>query len=293
MPVTYLSDGRASINLGDVVNSGCSFNMKYWPFDKHRCDISFIVYGYQMSDVRLRTSSLENFFTHAYPNDNVEWLVTDTSSFIKEDRGHSEIILRIEIERRSGIFIILIIFPLYGLACLNAFVFLLPSEAGERIGFSTTITLSITVFLDIISGFLPNTSLPIPLLCVVVTLGIAMSIMSIFLVIASLHFYHKNDNTPVNPIFTRIVKFCNKKYRNPKIKPERSSKKMNETVTVTDLDHTAEDSEIDDDEGQSTRISWKDVSYTVDKVSFISSMVIHSITVMFFSLYLPLDSKQY
>ena len=304
MPVDFTSDGSAVMALADVVSSGCSFNMKFWPFDKQTCDISFAVYGYTINKVKLKTIS-ENSLTSIIINENIEWDVTGGTLFVRDDRGLSEIILRLEIERKSGIFIILILFPLYGLAFLSSFVFLLPSDAGERIGFTTTLMLSMTVFLDVISDYIPNASEPIPLLCIVVAMGLSMSMTCTITTIISLHFYHKDTDTPINGFFIKFVKLFDTKLRKHKVDnvseaiPEDKLEEYESSIDKkgslqSSMEAIRNTKDILNNKWTTTeelKVSWKDVSYTIDKMCFMGGTAIHVIVTVCFTTYMVLGTN--
>ena len=305
MPVSYQSDGSARLVLADVVDSACQFDLKFWPFDKQICDIGFALFGIpeHQIDIQVPTNNVLHF---GLLRENIEWTVEHAYLYTRSNLGVSEAILRVEIGRNSGFFVILIIFPLYGLACINSFVFLLPSDSGERIGFSTTIMLSITVFLEVISDYVPNTSSPLPLLCIIVTFGVSLSIICTLCVMLSLHFYHKDDDIPLSRIVEKLVSLMDKMFRRrEKSNRKRSMKVGNKVSAMDDYEHSGVDvmkvqpgTQSGDDESKeasgastndkSPKMTWKDVSYTIDKVCFSVTIVVHGILTLSFTLYLTL-----
>ncbi|KAK3107149.1 hypothetical protein FSP39_008161 [Pinctada imbricata] len=75
--------------------------------------------------------------------------------------------LVLTIQRESTFYVVGLILPITLLTMLNLLVFLLPVESGERISYSITVLLAMTVFLTIASDNLPPTSKPgLPLLCI-------------------------------------------------------------------------------------------------------------------------------
>ena len=296
MPVTYLYNGSASMSVGDVLSSQCSFNLKFWPFDEHVCDVSVMVYGYLTSDVLL-TAKPGVSFTSFSIAENMEWTITETSSFASNARGLSEMVFRIQIKRRSGIFMILIIFPLYAIGCMSPAVLLLPSDSGERIGFSTTLMLSLTVFLEVISDYIPNTSNPIPVLCLVVTVAVSMSIICTFAVIVSLYFYHKDDNKPLHRYHINFVQLFNRKCRKAKVAvkttgvPGYQKKPFAEKQNLSQED-LRNDKDVEKLNGSNNEmnITWKDLSYTIDRVFFMFALVSHTVMTIIFTMYLTLGS---
>ena len=69
-----------------------------------------------------------------------------------------------QLERKPQYVIINIILPISFLNLLNALVFVLPAESGERVSYSLTVLLSIAVFMTIVSDIPPRTSEPTPLI---------------------------------------------------------------------------------------------------------------------------------
>ena len=306
MPAHYQSDGSARLVLADVVDSACKFDLKFWPFDKQICDIGFAVFGIPGDQMAIEVPN-SNVLHFGLLNENIEWNIERAYLFSRSSQGVSEAILRVEIGRNSGFFVILIIFPLYGLACINSFVFLLPSDSGERIGFSTTIMLSITVFLEVISDYVPNTSSPLPLLCIIVTFGVSLSIICTLCVMLSLHFYHKDDDIPLPRVVEELVSFLKERcrIRPEKSKRNRSMKVGNKVSAMDDYEHSGVDvmkvqpgTQCGDDESKEasgassnnkdSKVTWKDVSYTIDKVCFSVTILVHGILTLSFTLYLTL-----
>ncbi|XP_055957773.1 neuronal acetylcholine receptor subunit non-alpha-2-like, partial [Patella vulgata] len=61
-------------------------------------------------------------------------------------------------KRRPTFYVQTIILPIMVLSFLNVMTFWLPDDSGEKISFATSVLLSLTVFLSITSGLLPQTS---------------------------------------------------------------------------------------------------------------------------------------
>ena len=67
-------------------------------------------------------------------------------------------------ERLRPFYVINLIIPSVALSFCMVLVFLLPTESGERLGYSLTIFLSFTVVLTITSDLMPTTSKEIPII---------------------------------------------------------------------------------------------------------------------------------
>ncbi|CAG2219773.1 HTR3 [Mytilus edulis] len=89
---------------------------------------------------------------------------------------------------------------------LNIFVFLLPPESGERVGYAVTVLLAIAVFLTISSDNLPATSSPrISSISLLLFSDVVISAVIVLMVILSLRYYHRDDNYPVSTFMRGFV----------------------------------------------------------------------------------------
>jgi hypothetical protein len=82
--------------------------------------------------------------------------------------------------------------PVVFLGLLNILVFLIPAESGERISYSVTVMLAITVFLSSVADSLPKTSSPISLLSYYL---LANSGLSVFICLCSILIVRTCHNT--------------------------------------------------------------------------------------------------
>ncbi|XP_033746999.1 acetylcholine receptor subunit alpha-like [Pecten maximus] len=115
------------------------------------------------------------------------------------------------------------ILPLCMMTAINSFVFILPVDSGERVGFSITNLLSIAVFLTIVTEALPEASMPqISILCYLLLTQMAMSVLIMLLTILSIKIYlSEEEKVPQHYItFVNIMGY-------------RCRKKKSETATVT------------------------------------------------------------
>jgi len=123
------------------------------------------------------------------------WEIKDTVVW-KPYVDHQEVLVfKFILKRYSGFYLLNLIFPICVLGILNLFVFLLPPESGERVGYSMTVLLSIVVFLTITSNSLPGTSEPrMPTIFLLLTGYVVISIMIVISVIIGLRFYLRDQN---------------------------------------------------------------------------------------------------
>ena len=155
---------------------------------------------------------------------------------------------------------------------LMGFVFLLPSDCGERLGFSTTVLLSIVVYLTVIQGMLPEASEPsISVLGYVLVTYIISGAISVILVIISIRIQSTPDTKPVPHLTTWLIIFC------------RCKNKVNSKSEET-LDSKYNTKETADVEDEMT-VTWTEVGKTFDMACFLLSGLQFTVSLIIYLSY--------
>ena len=201
--VTILSSGKVILNIGDFLETSCSFDVKHFPFDRQNCEILFVPWLYPNSSVgfkqRVKTIDLKLF------SENGMWKIIGSKASIQyivlssEYPGvvYAELKYSVEMERRSSYFVLTIFMPVIMLLLLNSAVFVLPIESGERVGYSITCLLALAVFLTLTSEVLPKTSDPLSVLSCFLMLLVMTSAMICTMTIITLWLHHKDEKSPM------------------------------------------------------------------------------------------------
>ena len=71
---------------------------------------------------------------------------------------YSEVLVTLNLERRSRYYVINLVFPCALIACMVFFTFVLPPECGERVSLCITILMAMTIFQELTSSKLPPSS---------------------------------------------------------------------------------------------------------------------------------------
>lgn len=280
MNVLYRSDGHAEITPIKTVGTSCSFYMKFWPFDKQQCHVSFFAFGYMNTKVKLSVSD-EAVNTRYYVK-NSEWTLLADSIVYEVDNSCDITVIRFyfKLMRQASFYMLTVILPINGIGGLTCMVFLLPSESGERVGYSITIMLSLAVFLTVTSDSLPKTADPAPMLCVYIFCSMVLCILCLVLVILNLAVYHRTDNTPISSWYKYLVRLSRWRYQRKEltvVQPLQNfhidegpntvpAKTKDDTCTTgKKASHQAigENDDLD-------HLTWKEVSEAIDKILFYS-----------------------
>jgi hypothetical protein len=159
-PVLVICTGNVRWSYQDKLVSFCEIDVQNFPFDRQYCSILLQSTIYDSSQLKLRSLykvvRLYNFI-------NTEWEITHAT--IEEldlynphhARNFSTIKIDIELVRLSRFYILKIIIPFLIISSLALFSFCLPTDSGEKVALTVSILLSLTIYLHIISDYVPKT----------------------------------------------------------------------------------------------------------------------------------------
>jgi len=159
-PVLVICTGNVRWSYQDKLFSFCEIKVQNFPFDRQYCSILLQSPVYDSSQLKLR--SLYNV-VRLYNFINTEWEITHAT--IQEidlynpyyRRNFSTIKIDIELERFSRFYLLKIIIPFFIISSLALFSFCLPTDSGEKVALTVSILLSLTIYLQIISNYVPKT----------------------------------------------------------------------------------------------------------------------------------------
>jgi len=145
-----------------LVQSSCSMDLRYFPFDTQSCDTVFMSFAYKDYEVEIG-KKYEGISLKLY-QENALWDIvsTNVSSELVPHAKEMQIHFIFNLKRKSQYVIISVLLPIMFLGLLNTVVFLLDSDSGDRVGFCITILLAITVYMTIVMDILPQSSTPVP-----------------------------------------------------------------------------------------------------------------------------------
>ncbi|XP_053383820.1 neuronal acetylcholine receptor subunit alpha-9-like [Mercenaria mercenaria] len=146
----------------------CTINIKYYPFDSQSCNILVTSWLYADSQVDLSAQgskiNLDIYEEHG------EWEISGTSveASARVLNGYSNPAIKftVNLKRKYSYYLLNMLLPVIVLAAMAPFVFILPVESGEKIGFALTILLSLSVVMTVVSDNIPPTSTNICVLSV-------------------------------------------------------------------------------------------------------------------------------
>lgn len=277
---TVYSHGLVNFGIGDVLQSSCTMNMRFWPFDKQVCRVVFFPMDYTIDMLQIVKDTPG--FVNTQLVKNSEWTLEDYACFIEKDFYSTMLVFVLKLKRQSTFYVLSIILPLAGMFVISSLVFMLPQESGERVSYSITITLALAVFLTVVADEMPKSSEPMSLMCIFILLGIINSLIIMVIVILNMRWYFKSDKTSPGAMHKTLVRISACQFRNKVTNSNTDKSDMDRTNKMALFSNSkstnikrgdnndilfvkpreiTELNETDD-------ITWKDVSNAVDILAF-------------------------
>lgn len=154
--VEILYTGDVTWMPSEIFETKCTIDTHYFLFDRHICDIVCVVWPSSIDDVTM-TKGVDGIALDNLHSNGI-WNVVSTSTLEDVESSESRVVFTIILERNSNYYVVNVIIPTILLGILNVFTFVIPTESGEKIGYSITVFLSFPVLLTIVSSELPKTS---------------------------------------------------------------------------------------------------------------------------------------
>ncbi|XP_067409523.1 neuronal acetylcholine receptor subunit beta-3 [Emydura macquarii macquarii] len=188
--------------------SSCTMDVTFFPFDRQNCSMKFGSWTYDGSMVDLilidENVDRKDFF------DNGEWEILNAKGMkgSRKDALHSYpfITYSFVLRRLPLFYTLFLIVPCLGLSFLTVLVFYLPSDEGEKLSLSTSVLVSLTVFLLVIEEIIPSSSKVIPLIGEYLLFIMIFVTLSIIVTVFVINVHHRSSATyhPMAPWVKRL-----------------------------------------------------------------------------------------
>ncbi|XP_071156105.1 neuronal acetylcholine receptor subunit beta-2-like [Mytilus edulis] len=196
------SNGVVTWTTGDNYEVFCNADVSRYPFDTQICKLEILPWGYTNDEIVV--VPIFDFVVQEWYNPQKTWDLIGSSVTKREDL--QLLTFTMSLKRNPMFFVLNLILPICVMIILNIFVFLLPPESGERVGYAVTVLLAIAVFLTISFDNLPATSSPrISSISLLLFADVCISGIIVVMVIVSLKLYHQEDRYPVSTFMRGFV----------------------------------------------------------------------------------------
>ncbi|TKS69209.1 Neuronal acetylcholine receptor subunit non-alpha-3 GFN-alpha-3 [Collichthys lucidus] len=161
-------DGTITWTPPASYKSSCTMDVTFFPFDRQNCSMKFGSWTYDGNMVDLVL--VDHYVDRKDFFDNGEWEILNATGVKGSRRDgvywYPFVTYSFILKRLPLFYTLFLIIPCLGLSFLTVLVFYLPSDEGEKLSLSTSVLVSLTVFLLVIEEIIPSSSKRLPrLLC--------------------------------------------------------------------------------------------------------------------------------
>ena len=197
-PILVVCNGIIRWSYQQKLIAFCEVNVVHFPFDRQHCKILLQSTIYDSNQLKLR--SLYNV-VRLYNYINTEWSISHAKieEFDLYNANHksnfSTLKIELELHRFSRFYVLKIIIPFIIISSLAVFSFCLPTDSGEKVALTVSVLLSLTIYLQLISEYIPKTEEGICTLTLFSNLMFLLVFLSCIFNIFTIFIYYHERNT--------------------------------------------------------------------------------------------------
>lgn len=156
-------------NFPSRIKTLCQLDVSRFPFDVQTCSLTFG--SWACNGLELDVTSKSNIADISAVVENAEWEIVESPIARHEiiygccPEPYPDITIYINLRRKPTHYIINIIIPSILITCVAVLGFILPVDAGEKIGLQLTVMLTISVFQMLVAEKLPPAADSQPRIC--------------------------------------------------------------------------------------------------------------------------------
>ncbi|KAL3864258.1 hypothetical protein ACJMK2_005977 [Sinanodonta woodiana] len=280
--VTFTNDGFVSWWPYAILQSTCTVDITYFPFDTQSCNLIFTAWSYYNTEVLLTYGS-NGLMLNQY-EENSAWIVAGSDVGPKKGSTDATLIFTLKLKRKPLFYLLNIVLPVLMLSVMNVCVFVLPAKAGEKASFSVTVFLSLFLLLTVVAAMLPQNSTNVSFFGIFMVIMISYSTLTVTLTMFQLLLNSRDVN--INPIpswlITLTILMSRRRSRTfSKVRPAAQSQNAHIISISEYTDETTlqvKKSEVLPPSADTKlKVTWNNVSNSLDIVLFLVSVIIISL----------------
>ncbi|XP_068444743.1 neuronal acetylcholine receptor subunit beta-3a isoform X2 [Clinocottus analis] len=190
-------DGTITWTPPASYKSSCTMDVTFFPFDRQNCSMKFGSWTYDGNMVDLVL--VDHYVDRKDFFDNGEWEILNATgqrgSRRDEVYWYPFVTYSFILKRLPLFYTLFLIIPCLGLSFLTVLVFYLPSDEGEKLSLSTSVLVSLTVFLLVIEEIIPSSSKVIPLIGEYLLFIMIFVTFSIIVTVFVINVHHRSSAT--------------------------------------------------------------------------------------------------
>ncbi|XP_013063389.2 acetylcholine receptor subunit alpha-L1-like [Biomphalaria glabrata] len=169
LPTNHLvaPDGTVIFSSSGILETSCSLDMTYFPYDYQSCKFGFGVLDSSKRDINLVSDPRGPQKASAFVPDgewNIHGFSTAEHSYGSKNYEFQTLYVIMKLQRRSTYYVLNVIVPAVTVSMLSLITFAVPVESGERLAYALTNLLSLSVYITYIGSIIPSSSVDLPIL---------------------------------------------------------------------------------------------------------------------------------
>lgn len=300
------STGHIRWMPSEISSTACDIDVTYYPFDIQTCSVTVSTWMSGKDEVDLFPAvGVTGFSLDKFGPSGTWDIISNRVDIVTHAENPTKLKFTLRLKRLRTYYVLNIVLPIVFLSFTASMVFLLPAEAGEKIGMGITVLLAYAVYLTIIADNMPQTSLQVSYLAVYLTLLLGLTAMGVVLAVVVLHIHHKPDDCQIGERTERITRqfraklgFHSTRITGHQLEPRvgdcpspklSSPTTLNSTprlavarASVTSVTENVAFSPPPSYRRSQEEITWSKVAETLDRVLFLLTSCLIAITTLVF-----------
>ena len=276
LPPRLYSNGTVILTYADAATLECAMDMRKFPRDAHMCRMALSLSS-AGGDVTWAAAGA-HAATWAGGQGEVGWELLDLGWATPVG---GDMAATFTLRRRPITYVMSELIPLVSLSLLNPFVFWLPVDSGDRVGFCVTLLLANTIIFSALGSVIPNSTDVAVLVGAIAIVNLEISTCATLIVVVEQRMLSWEGNVKKNHYkMWRMVSMMV-----PWRKKARAILKPKTEVGVTPVlpvkggkEDQLEQPRTDEEEG----LSWVEAIHLIDGAAFVMKMSINIFLIILF-----------
>lgn len=178
----------------DLWKTICKVRSTYFPFDQQHCSLIIRSGAHDSQSIRFiqrRPIQGKSFIRGEWELVNAYTEIADERVSDFDQMNYSLVRFTLVLKRNELYYLIKIILPFTLVSFVTLFTFLLPPQTGEKLTLNVTILLSLVIYLQLLSEFIPKSDDETPILTLFCNANFFLVSLSCVMTVFVLYLYHR------------------------------------------------------------------------------------------------------
>ncbi|CAF1466835.1 unnamed protein product [Adineta ricciae] len=187
-------DGYVRFMFQDLWKTICKVRLTYFPFDQQHCSIIIRSGGHDSHSIKFiqrRPIERHSFIRGEWELIHSYMKITEECVSDFNQANYSIVHFALILRRTQLYYIVKIILPFALVSFVTLFTFLLPPETGEKLTLNVTILLSLVIYLQLISEYIPKADDETPILTLFCNANFGLVFISCIMTVYVLYLHHR------------------------------------------------------------------------------------------------------